>query len=235
MNALALAIALVIAAFVPNLQPGDTIPAIPLVDQGSRAFSFAQLRGNAVVLSFIYTRCADPRMCPLVSAKFARLQHAIGSAPIRLLEISLDPRFDTPRVLREYGHAYGADPKRWTLATGAPASIAELAARFGIATQWTRPGTLVHTEAAIVVDREGRLAQTIDGNAWTPEQLLAVAREAAGAHPSPFARIALALTAAVQNCSGAVGGINVLEGLALLLLIVAAIGTVLMRGMRRPG
>ena len=101
MNALALAIALAIAAFVPNLQPGDTIPAIPLVDQSGRAFSFAQLRGNAVVLSFIYTRCADPRMCPLVSSKFARLQRAIGDAPVRLLEITLDPRFDTPRVLRD--------------------------------------------------------------------------------------------------------------------------------------
>lgn len=235
MNTLALAIALAIAAFVPNLQPGDTIPSIPLVDQSGRAFSFAQLRGDAVVLSFIYTRCADPRMCPLVSSKFARLQRAAGDAPVRLLEITLDPQFDTPRVLRAYGRAFGADPKRWTLATGAPASIAELAARFGIATQWTKPGTLVHTEAAIVIDREGRIAQTIDGNAWTPEQLLAVAREAAGAEPSPLARIALFLTAAVQSCSGAIGGINVLEGLALLLLIVGAIGVLLLRGLRRPG
>ena len=228
-NALALAIALAIAAFVPNLQPGDTVPSIPLVDQSGRAFSFAQLRGNAVVVSFIYTRCADPRMCPLTSAKFARLQRAIGHAPVRLLEITLDPRFDTPRVLRDYGRAFGANPQRWTLATGAPASIAELATRFGIATQWTSPGTLVHTEAAVVLDREGRLAQTIDGNAWTPEQLLAAASDIAGAQPSPLARIALALTAAIQTCSGAVGGINVLEGLALLLLIGGTIGIVLLR------
>jgi cytochrome oxidase Cu insertion factor (SCO1/SenC/PrrC family) len=234
-NALALAIALAVAAFVPTLQPGDTIPAIPLVDQSGRAFSFSQLRGNAVILSFIYTRCADPRMCPLVSSKYARLQRAIGDAPVRLLEITLDPQFDTPRVLRNYGHAFGADPKRWTLATGTPASIDELAARFGIATQWTRPGTLVHTEAAIVVDREGRIAEAIDGNAWSPEQLLAVAREAAGVESSPLARIALWFTAAVQSCSGAVGGINVLEGLVLLLLIVSAIGAMLMRGMRRSG
>ena len=232
MNALALATVLAVAAFVPTLQPGDTVPAIPLVDQSGRAFSIAQLRGNAVIVTFIYTRCADPRMCPLVSSKFARLQRALGAAPVRLLEITLDPHFDTPRVLRAYGHAFGEDPAHWTLATGAAASIDELAARFGVATQWTRPGTLVHTEAAIVVDRDGRIAQTIDGNAWTPDQLLAVAREAGGEARSPLARAALWLTAAVESCGGSRGTVNALEALALLLVAIGGIGAVLARAMR---
>jgi cytochrome oxidase Cu insertion factor (SCO1/SenC/PrrC family) len=231
-NALTFAIALAVATFVPELQSGDTVPAIPLVDQSGHAFSIAQLRGNAVILSFIYTRCADPQMCPLVSSKFARLQHLLGGAPVRLLEITLDPRFDTPRVLRKYGRAFGEDPSRWMLVTGAPASIGELATRLGIASQWTRPGTLLHTEAAIVVDRAGRIAQTIDGNAWTPEQLLAIAREAAGAQPSPLARAGLWLTAAVESCGGSRGAINALEGLALLLLIAGAIGAALLRAVR---
>jgi cytochrome oxidase Cu insertion factor (SCO1/SenC/PrrC family) len=232
-NAFALAIALAVAAYVPALQPGDTVPAIPLVDQSGRAFSIAQLRGDVVVLSFIYTRCADPQMCPLVSSKFERIQNMLGTAPVRLLEITLDPQFDTPRVLRAYGHAYGAQPDRWTLATGAPASINELAARMGIATQWTRPGTLVHTEAAIVLDREGRLVQTIDGNAWTPDQLLASAREAAGAEPSPpLARVMLWLTAAVESCGGSRGAVNAWEMLTILLLVIGGIATVLFRAVR---
>ena len=231
-NALAFAAVLAVATFVPQIQPGDTVPSIPLLDQTGHAFSIGQLRGNAVIVSFIYTRCADPNMCPLVSSKFARLQRAIGVNPIHLLEITLDPGYDTPRVLRNYGRAFGEDPKRWTLATGAPGSIDELATRMGIATQWTRPGTLVHTEAAIVVDREGRLVQTVDGNAWTPDQLLALAREAGGAQPSPLARVMLWLTAAVQSCGGSQGAVNTLEGLALLLLIAGGIGTLLLRATR---
>jgi len=234
-SALALATALAVATFVPNLQTGDTIPAIPLVDQSGRAFSIEQLHGNAVVLSFIYTRCPDPNMCPLVSSKFARLQAEIGTNPIRLVEITLDPRFDTPRVLRTYGRAFSADPSRWTLATGTTSSIDELATRLGIATHWTTPATLIHTEAAIVVDRDGRIAETIDGNAWTPDQVLAEARAAAGIEPSPVARIGLWLTAAVEACGGGSGAINALEGLALLLLIVSAIGAVLFRALRRTG
>ena len=233
-TAFAFAVALALTAFVPVLQPGDTVPAIPLVDQSGNAFSLASLRGNAVVVSFIYTRCADPAMCPLTSAKFARLQTLIGSAPVRLLEITLDPRFDTPRVLRAYGRAYAERPQRWTLATGAPGSIADLATRLGVATQWTQPGTLVHTESVIVLDRAGRLAQTIDGNAWTTADVLAAAMQAAGAAPAPLAQAGIWLTAIAQACGGGRGSVNALEGIALLLVFAGGIGIVLLRSIRTP-
>ena len=231
MNALAVLFALAAATFVPTLVPGDTVPAIPLVDQSGHAFSVSDLRGSAVVLSFIYTRCADPRMCPLVSSKFARIQATAGTTPVRLLEITLDPGFDTPRVLRAYGHAFGQDPRRWTLATGAPGSIDELAARLSVATKWTAPGTLVHTESVIVLDRAGRIAQTIDGNAWTPGDVLAIARQAAGGTPSLAARIGLWLGAAIESCGGGTIGITALGGLALLLAAIGVSAATLFRSL----
>jgi protein SCO1/2 len=234
-NAFAFVAILAAAAFVPTLQPGDTVPALPLVDSSGHAFSLEALRGNAVVVTFIYTRCADATMCPLVSSKFARLQSLIGTAPVKLVEITLDPQFDTPRVLRAYGAAHRQDPRRWTLATGAQGSIDDLATRLGIATRWTRPGTLVHTEAAIVLDRDGRIAQTIDGNAWTPPQLLAAALDAAGTRRAPLTQIALWLTGVIEACGGGGGSINVLEGLALLAIVAGAIGTVLFRSLLRHG
>lgn len=232
MNAAALGIALALTAFVPLLQPGDTVPPLPLVDQSGHAFSIEDLRGNAVVLSFIYTRCPDPKMCPLVSSKFAQLQRSIRTAPVRLLEITLDPAFDTPRVLEAYGRAYGANPRRWTLATGAAGSIADLAARFGIATQWTAPGTLVHTESVIVLDRDGRIAQTIDGNAWAPADVLTVARSAAGEDPSPFARAQLWLGAAIESCGGGTVALSALAGLALLSALIGISAVTLFRSLR---
>jgi len=190
-----------------------------------------------VVLTFIYTRCADARMCPLVSLKYARMQRALraASAPVRLVELTLDPRFDTPAVLRRYGTAYGADARTWTLATGAQESLADLAARLGIASAWTRPGTLVHTEAAIVLDRNGAIAQTIDGNAWTPDAMLAIARSAAGASPAPLASIGAWLTAAVERCGGGTLPLSTLELLALIVGLSLAFGAMLFRSMRPSG
>jgi cytochrome oxidase Cu insertion factor (SCO1/SenC/PrrC family) len=221
-SGLLLAVAVAAAASVPLLQPGDTVPAIPLVTQSARPFSFADLRGSAVVVSFIYTRCPDPRMCPLTSSKFARLQSELRGKPVQLVEITLDPAYDSPRVLRNYGRGFGADPARWTLATGAEGSIDELAARFGVASRWTTPSTLVHTESVIVLDRANRLADSVDGNAWTPEQIRDLALRASGATPSFITRASLWLGAAVQSCSGGRGSITGLEGLALIAVLVAA-------------
>lgn len=232
MNALVFAVALAAATFVPVLQPGDTVPAIPLIDQSGHAFSLSSFRGSPVVLSFIYTRCADPRMCSLVSNKFARMQAVAGTAPVRLLEITLDPAFDTPRVLKAYGRAFRQNPRRWTLATGAPGSIAELAARLNVATQWTAPGTLVHTESVIVLDPAGRIVQTIDGNAWTPNDVLAVALQAAGDTPSLVARLGLWLGTAIESCGGGRVGLTTLSGLVLLLAAIGVSVRTLFRSLR---
>ena len=60
-----------------------------------------------------YTRCQDPRMCPLISAKFNALQHRIGTRKVHLVEVTLDPSYDRPAVLTRYAKAFGADPARW--------------------------------------------------------------------------------------------------------------------------
>ena len=67
------------------------------------------MRGGAVdlqhgvrILSFIYTRCPDPTMCPLVTLKFGRMVPLLAGTPIGLLEVTLDPAYDTPPVLRRY-------------------------------------------------------------------------------------------------------------------------------------
>ncbi len=201
------------APFIPLLEAGDGVPPIPLIAQDGHTFSLADFHGQALLVSFIYTRCADARMCPLVSAKFSTLQHALGSAPIHLVCITLDPRFDTAAVLRRYGRAFGQDARRWTLATSSTARVYELASRLGIATATTAPGRIVHAEAAIVIAPDGRIARTIDGNAWSASDLLAAAQATLPGGNGGFIGIRTWLAAAVERCGG--GGVA-LSGAAML-------------------
>ena len=99
---------------VTPLKIGDVVPDTPFLDQTAKPFRFSQLRGKDVVLSFIYTRCADARMCPLISAKFAKLQELAGKRDLHLVEVTLDPTYDRPPVLARYAGAYKADPRRWS-------------------------------------------------------------------------------------------------------------------------
>ncbi len=58
---------------LPTIGPA---PTFTLTAQNDRRLSLADLRGKAVVLTFIYTTCADT--CPLLTAKMASLQARLG-------------------------------------------------------------------------------------------------------------------------------------------------------------
>ncbi|HTD38247.1 MAG TPA: SCO family protein [Candidatus Limnocylindrales bacterium] len=210
-------------AFVPELHEGDAVPDVPLIDQRGRAFSFQRTGGRVTVLSFIYTRCADARMCPLVSAKFAKLQRALRGEPVRLVLVTLDPAYDTPRVLARYGARYGADPDRWALATGEPATVEEVAERFGIAVSRPLPGVVAHTEAVIVIDANARVARIVDGAAWLPDDLAASARDVAGLGGDPVRRAWAWLAESASAICGTRGSPPVTPGEALAILAAAVV------------
>jgi cytochrome oxidase Cu insertion factor (SCO1/SenC/PrrC family) len=232
----ALILGLAIRAFVPTLQAGDAVPALPLVDQTGRAFTLADLRGNVIVVSFLYTSCGDARACPLVAAKLGRMQRAIGRAPIRLVALSLDPVHDTPAALRAYGAAYNADPSRWRLATGPPPAVEELVARFGITSLAMRERRgFVHDEAAIVIDRAGRIVTIVPGNRWTAGDLFALAARAAGAPVDPWTAARLWLATAAETCGGGAGAFTTAGALGVLGLALAITGFAFARAFGAAG
>ena len=81
------------------------------------------LKGKIVVISFMYTRCEG--RCPATIATVRRLQEALGARAGRdvfLHSITLDPAYDTPRVLGAYAAGVGAGPG-WRFLTGAVADV----------------------------------------------------------------------------------------------------------------
>ena len=79
-----------------------------------RLVHLADFRGNAVVLTFFFTRCPLPTYCPLMNRNFAQaraLLLAASGAPSnwQFLSVSFDPAFDTPQTLAAYLGLIGAD------------------------------------------------------------------------------------------------------------------------------
>jgi len=219
--------------FVPVLREGDVVPDLLLRDQLGRAFSFGAAADRVTIVSFIYTTCGDPAMCPLVAAKFAYLQRHIDPRAMRLATVTLDPANDTPAVLHAYGARYAADPARWSLVTGAVPRVDELVARFGIVAGRIRPGVIGHTEAAIVLDARGRVARIVDGAAWNPDDLLAAATSLT-ARPQPLRLVALWLgSRAGALCGGRGASPLTVAGVLIVLALVAAATLLLLRRMFR--
>jgi len=215
---------------VTPLHVGDVVPDTPFVDQTGRPFRFSQLRGQDAVLAFVYTRCQDPRMCPLISSKFHALQQRIGARRLHLVEVTLDPSFDRPAVLARYGKLFGADPRRWTLAVGDAEPTLDFAARFGI-TAFPDPEVgLIHAENTVEVGPDGRIRTMITETAWQPDEIVSDIDNAHGEATNPVERFDLWLSrAAVAICGNNVAAFSGLGDLVVVLLIVAAFGYLLFR------
>lgn len=153
---------------------GARPPEFTLIDQRGQRVTEASLRGRTVALTFIYTRCPLPDYCPRMLANFkavaAHFRERLGRDLI-LVVVSFDPTFDTPAVLANYARAHDADRAGWLFLSGENAEVAKVCDTFGVE-RWPDEGLLTHTLQTAVLDREGRLAGTIEGRDYRSGQLI---------------------------------------------------------------
>ena len=161
------------------LMPGERVGDALLVDQDGAPRPFSKLQGHRVAITFIYTRCPFPEFCPLMDRQFAAVQKTIKSTPslgdVQLVSVTLDPEFDTPKVLKVHAKMRGADPAIWSFMTGAPKDVEAFASQLGLYVQRTgnTAADITHNLRTAIVDAEGRLVKAYSGNDWTPSQLVA--------------------------------------------------------------
>ena len=129
-----------------------------------QAVSLSDFHGQALAVTFIYTRCPLPDYCPRLSRNFQEASQKLGSltgAPTNwhFLSVSFDAQFDTPAVLQAYGKSYQYDPAHWSFLTGPPDKIAELARLSGVHYE-SDYGLINHNFRTLIVDGNGHL-QTV--------------------------------------------------------------------------
>ncbi len=138
---------------LPNL---GVVPAFQLTNEDSAQFSNQNLLGKVTVADFIFTSCGGP--CPMMSSKMASLQAEFADVPaIHLLSFSVDPEYDTPSILKEYGQKFGAEQGRWTFLTGDKHAIYQLA-RYGFyLTTEDEENAIIHSTKFILIDTKGSI------------------------------------------------------------------------------
>jgi protein SCO1/2 len=87
-----------------------------------------------------------------------------------LLSVTLDPDYDTPKVLSDYAVFHHADSKIWSFATGDKKEIDSLTGAFSVYRQ-TEGGTISHGLATALINRNGTVERIWRGNAWTPVEV----------------------------------------------------------------
>jgi protein SCO1/2 len=129
-------------------------PNTELTTQDGKVVHFYDdlIKGKTVVVDLIYTHCVDS--FPLETARLAQVQKMLGDAvgnDIFFYSITIDPKRDTPAVLKEYAEKFHVGPG-WTFLTGKKADIDALSKKLGLY-QDPDPN-----------DRDGHVAAVLIGN-----------------------------------------------------------------------
>jgi len=161
------------------IQPGDLVKDGMLLDQDGKTRRLSEWRGHRLALTFVYTRCPLPEFCPLMNQHFRTVQTTLAKTPaladVRLLTMTLDPAYDTPKVLKPFAIGAGADPARWTFLTAQPAEAAAFMEQFGILVERdpSNEVQITHNLRTAVIGADGRLKTVHTGNRWLPDELVA--------------------------------------------------------------
>ena len=165
---------LLLSPAVPVLIPiGQPVPDFSLTDQHGARVSLASLRGRVVALTFIYTRCPLPDYCPRMVTNLRAVKDRFADRlgrDLALLTISFDPKHDTPERMKAFAEQYRANVPGWHFLTGSADEVQRACSLFGVEF-WPDEGLITHTLQTAVIDRDGRLAATVEGKDYTGRQL----------------------------------------------------------------
>ena len=160
---------------------GDAVPDFSLTNQDGKKISLKKYAGRTLLLTFVYTRCPMPDQCPLMSTNFALLNQELANNAalkdkVSLLSVSVDPAFDKPKVLRDYGLKYINSTRpdafaRWELATGSNEEVKKVGKFFGL-NYWPEKDQVIHNLRTVMISADGKVAKTYRGNEWKPDQVL---------------------------------------------------------------
>lgn len=133
-----------------------------LNDQEHQSFGLQQLKGKWTFLFFGYTHCPD--VCPLTLSVLAEVERRLAESPqgvqdVQVVFVSLDPKRDTPKKLREYVHYFHHD---FLGVTGGKEQLTELTRQLGIVYAVSDPAQsgdylVDHSASVLLIDPQTRL------------------------------------------------------------------------------
>jgi len=148
-------------ALSPDVPPQD----FDLRDQDGKPASLAALRGNVVVLTFLYTTCEDT--CPIAAQQIRGALDDLGH-DVPTLAISVDPAGDTADRARRFLLKYRLTNGRMRFLLGDRATLAPIWKAYGIAPQKSE---FDHSARVVLIDRRGRQRIVFPVDHLTPEDL----------------------------------------------------------------
>jgi protein SCO1/2 len=144
------------------------IPKFAFTNQNGELITREKLEGKIVLADFFFTHCES--ICPLISTQMVRLQERLKAEGLQnqviFISHTVDPKNDTPEVMKNYANQIGADLSMWNFVTGMQEDLYELAQEGYKLTAFpsdTAQGGFFHTDQVALLDQDCKIRGYYDG------------------------------------------------------------------------
>ena len=142
-------------------RPRIEVPSNALVDQSGRRVSFAEFRGQPVLLTFAFGHCTT--VCPTLVTDLLAARRTARRQDVRLVVVTIDPWRDTADRLPSLAAHWDLAPGDHIL-SGSVAEVEATLAMLGIGlTRDEMTGAVEHGATVMFVDARGKVAWRLDG------------------------------------------------------------------------
>ena len=110
----------------PELPVISKLPNYTLLNEMGKNFGSNDLKGRVYLASFVFTSC--PMTCRELLEKLQKVQKRVKGVgnKIALVTYSVDPEYDTPKILYKTARDLKANPHIWTFLTGKKENVRSL-------------------------------------------------------------------------------------------------------------
>lgn len=149
------------------------IPEFEFLNQDSVLISEDFFAGGIYIANFFFTHC--PSICPTMQRNLLEVyQEYLGDDRVKFLSHSIDFKYDTPEVLKNYAERLGVVNDQWQFVTGPKESIYGLADYYMVYAKEDSdvPGGYDHSGYFLLVDQNRYIRGAYDGTLKEQIELL---------------------------------------------------------------
>ena len=141
------------------------------LDLDGHAIKISDSDGKFRFISYIFSRCPMPNMCPAVISKNQYLSKTFTNNPnIEFIIISFDHIHDTPSIMKSiYGKYQDTYPNlKFYSSHGQLSDIIMFTRQSNVSFWGVNENDIGHTLRSIIIDPERRLMSAYEGMDWDP-------------------------------------------------------------------